>query len=183
MSDPFIGQIIQGGWTFAPRGYVACAGQQLAISQNSALFSLLGTNFGGNGTTTFGVPDLQGRSMVGTGNGAGLSPYVIGQKAGTENATLTPANMPQHSHSLNVASAKATEQIPATNHVIGRATDGATNPVSVPEIYCPPGTPTDVALAPNMIGIAGGSTPFSILSPYQAVTMVIATQGIFPSRN
>ncbi len=183
MSEPFIGQIIQGGWNFAPRGYAICAGQLVSISQNTALFSLLGTNFGGNGQTTFGLPDLQGRSMVGAGNGAGLSSYVLGQKSGTENATLTTANMPQHSHSFNVASAKATEQIPATNHVIGRATDGANAPVSVPEIYCPTGTPTDVTLAPNMIGAAGGSTPFSILSPYQVVTIVIATQGIFPSRN
>jgi microcystin-dependent protein len=147
MSDPFIGQIIQGGWNFAPRGYVACAGQLLAISQNSALFALLGTNFGGDGTQTFGVPDLQGRAMIGSGNGAGLQPYVLGQKGGTENTTLAPANMPAHNHQFNVASAKATEQIPATNHVIGRATDGATTPVSVPEIYCPAGTPVDVTLA------------------------------------
>jgi microcystin-dependent protein len=183
MSDPFIGQIIQGGWNFAPRGYVACAGQQLSIAQNTALFALLGTNFGGNGQTTFGVPDLQGRAMIGSGNGAGLQPYVLGQKGGTENTTLLSTNMPQHTHSFNVASAKATEQTPLTSHVIGRATDGANTPTAVPEIYCPTGTPTDVTLAPNMIGIAGGSQPFSILSPFQVVTIVIATQGIFPSRN
>jgi microcystin-dependent protein len=98
MSDPFIGEIKMVGFNFAPRGWALCQGQVMSIAQNSALFSLLGTTFGGNGQTTFGLPDYQGRSPVGTGNGAGLSPIVWGQVAGTENVTLTQNEMPAHTH-------------------------------------------------------------------------------------
>jgi microcystin-dependent protein len=183
MSDPFIGQIIQGGWNFAPRGYLICAGQLISIAQNSALFALLGTNFGGNGTTTFGIPDLQGRSMVGSGNGAGLSPATLGQKAGSESVTLLQSNLPAHSHSLNVANVKATVQAPVTGVAIGRATDTAPTPAAIPVIYVPAGNNPNVALNPASIGPTGNNTPVTILPPYQVVTMVMATQGIFPSRN
>jgi microcystin-dependent protein len=183
MSDPFIGQIIQGGWNFAPRGYAFCNGQLLAIAQNSALFSLLGTTFGGNGTQTFGLPNLQGRVMVGWGNGAGLSPYVIGQTAGSESVSLNTGNLPAHTHQLNVASAKATVQIPVAGSVIARGVDGATTPNAIPQIYCPAGTPTDIAAGPSSIGATGNNTPVGIVQPYQAVTFVIALEGIFPSRN
>ena len=181
MSEPFIGQIIQGGWNYAPRGYSTCAGQLLAISQNSALFSLLGTQFGGNGTTNFGLPNLQGRVMVGAGNGAGLSPYVIGQTGGTETATLNSSNLPAHTHSLNVSDAKGTTQLAAAGAAIGKPTDSSG--AIIPQIYTPAGATTPIALAPTSIGATGTSAPFSILPPYQAVTFVIALQGIFPSRN
>lgn len=194
MSDPFIGQIIQGGWNFAPRGYATCSGQLLPIAQNSALFSLLGTHFGGDGQSTFGLPDLQGRTMIGTGNGSGLSPYVIGQKSGTENVTLTTNQMPAHSHAVtpnpnafNAATAKATDQAPSTGAIFGRGTDTGSG-TAVPEVYLPAGTAPTVALGLNIagsfsLGITGASQPVSVLQPYQAVTMVIALQGIFPSRN
>jgi microcystin-dependent protein len=194
MSEPFIGQIIQGGWTFAPRGYALCAGQLMQIAQNSALFSLLGTNFGGDGQTTFGLPDLQGRAMVGAGNGAGLSPAVIGQKAGAENVTLTTNQMPIHNHAVtpnpsafNAATTKATDQTPSNGAIFGRGADTGSG-TAVPEVYLPAGTPATVALGLNIAGSfslasAGGSQPFSVLSPYQVVTMVIALEGIFPSRN
>ena len=114
MSEVFLGQIIQGGWNFAPQGYSLCNGQTLSIQQNAALFALLGTTFGGNGTSTFQLPDLQGRRMVHWGSGAGLSTYVIGQKAGTENAQLTVNSMPQHTHTFSGAS--------STLHFTGAAT-------------------------------------------------------------
>ncbi|MBD3730129.1 MAG: tail fiber protein [Sphingomonadales bacterium] len=177
--EPFIGQIIQGGWNFAPKGFSTCDGQLLAISQNTALFSLLGTSFGGNGQTTFGLPDLRGRSMVHWGTGPGLSPMSIGQSGGNETTTLSSANLPPIT--LHVSSTKSTLQLAPAGGVIGRSVDLDTAVNANPAIYCPAGTTTDVTIA----GIAGGgvSAPFGNRSPFQAVTHVIALQGIFPSRN
>lgn len=197
MSNVFLGQIIQGGWNFPPRGFHTCDGSLLAISTNTALFSLLGTNFGGNGTTTFGLPDFRGRRMVGWGQGPGLSNYVIGQTAGTENTALTTNNLPAHTHtatfngstsSMNAATSKATLQTPAAGTVLARSADTAGSGV-IPAIYQPSGTATTVALGGlNVAGTvtvspAGSNQPFSLLDPYQVVTVVIALQGIFPSRN
>jgi microcystin-dependent protein len=195
MSNIYLGQILQGGWNFNPRGTALCNGQLLAISQNSALFALLGTNFGGNGQTTFGLPNLQGRSMVHWGSGPGLSPIQLGESAGTENVTLLSTQMPQHTHTatfsststLNAASAKATVQIPAAGSVLARGVDNSGS--VVPLIYAPSGTATDVALGGlNVAGtvtnaIAGGSQPVGIRNPYLGITHVIALQGIFPSRS
>lgn len=198
MSNVYIGQIIQGGWNYAPRGFMICAGQLVSIQQNSALFSLLGTNFGGDGTQTFGLPDLQGRTMVGTGQGSGLSPYALGQKAGTENTALNQNNLPSHSHaatfastsSLSAAQVVSTHQQaqPAPGSMLGRSVDSS--PANaIPKIYAPAGSTPAVPISGlNVAGTvtvapAGSSAPFSIVSPYLAVTFVIATQGIFPSRN
>ncbi len=192
MSDPFIGQIIQGGWNFAPRGYATCSGQLVSIAQNTALFALLGTNFGGNGTTTFGLPDLRGRSMINFGNGPSLSPYVLGQAGGTETVTLSTAQLPSHTHlvtnnpaGMNASSAKATAQLPTTGAIFGRSVDNAGT--TVPLIYLPAGTTPNVALGLNIagsiqVGNTGSGTPVSVLSPYLVVTVCIALQGIFPSR-
>ena len=98
MSEPFLGEIRMVGFNFAPQGWAFCQGQIMSIAQNTALFSLLGTMYGGNGQTTFGLPDLQGRSPVGIGQGPGLSPIVQGEMAGTENVTLLASNMPMHTH-------------------------------------------------------------------------------------
>lgn len=195
MAEPFIGQIIQGGWNFAPRGYAFCNGQILAISQNSALFALLGTTYGGNGQTTFALPNLQGRSMVHWGNGPGLSSVVLGETAGSETATLTIPNLPAHNHSVgpnptpanNAANVKATDQAPSNGAIFGRGVDTGSG-TAVPEVYLPAGTPATIALGLNIagsitIGATGGNQPFNIRSPYQAVSMVIALEGIFPSRN
>ncbi len=195
MSQPFIGQIIQGGWNFAPRGYAFCNGQSLGIAQNTALFSLLGTTFGGNGQTTFNLPDLRGRSMVNAGQGPGLSSYSLGQVGGVENTTLTVNQMPAHNHpvttapggGLNAADIKSTDQSPSNGAIFGRGVDSS-GTATVPEVYLPAGTTPTIALGLNVagsiqVGVAGGSQPFSILSPYLAVSVVIALQGIFPSRN
>ena len=197
MSSIYLGQILQGGWNFAPRGTALCNGQLLSISQNSALFALLGTNFGGNGSTTFGLPNLQGRSMVHWGTGAGLSSIQIGQSAGTENVTLLSTQMPTHTHTATFAqttgtlgatsSTKGTLQSPTNGAVLSRTTDSVGT--AVPLIYLPSGTATDVALAGvNVAGTvtnapAGGNQPVGIRNPYQGITHVIATQGIFPSRS
>ena len=183
MSNVFLGQIITCGFNFAPVGFQFCNGAILPISQYSALFSLLGTQFGGNGTTTFALPDLRGRVPVGTQQGPGLSNYVIGQAGGTESVTLTSAQMPIHTHTTTVsaATAKATLATPAANVVLARAVDTAGT--VTPVIYAPAGTATAVALGGVNTATAGGSQPFGNLQPYLAITQVIATSGIYPSRN
>lgn len=197
MSEPFIGQLLQVGFTFAPRGWSTCAGQQLSIAQNSALFALLGTQYGGNGTTTFGLPDFQGRVSIGSGNGAGLSPYVIGQQGGTESVTLTIPNLPAHTHaatfasapSLNAATVKATLQAPVAGAVLAKSVDSdPVTPDALPAIYAPAGTATPAALAglniPAInVAATGGNQPTPIIQPYLSVLTIIALQGIFPSRS
>ena len=197
MATPFIGEIIYFGGNFAPVNYAMCQGQLLAISQNTALFSILGTTYGGNGQNTFALPDLRGRAPVGPGQGPGLSNYVLGQLSGAESVTLSSANLPIHTHgatfagtgsSLNAATVKASVQTPAAGTVLARATDtgGGT---AAPQMYAPAGTPTPAALGGlNVAGTvtvspAGGSAPFSNVQPILAITALIATQGIFPSRN
>lgn len=196
MSNVYIGQILQGGWNFAPRGTALCNGQQMSISQNSALFALLGTTFGGNGQTTFNLPNLQSRSMMHWGTGPGLSGVALGEASGTESVSLNSSQMPVHTHaatftstsSLNASSTKATVQTPAAGTVLARGVDTAPG-TAVPLIYMPAGTTTDVALGGlNVAGTvtnspAGGGAPVPTRSPYLGITHVIATEGIFPSRS
>lgn len=197
MTEPFLGQIIQGGWNFAPRGYHSCDGSILSIAQNTALFSLLGTTYGGNGQTTFALPDLRGRTMVNPGQGPGLSPYVLGEVTGAESISLTLGNLPSHTHtatftgsgSMNASDVKSTSQDPIAGGPLGRSVDGATPANAKPFIYLPAGTAAPVALSGlNVAGTvavqpAGNSLPFTILNPLLAITQVIALEGIFPSRN
>jgi len=197
--EPFIGQIMAVGFNYAPRGWAMCSGQLLPIAQYSAVFSLLGTSFGGNGTTNFGLPNLNGRMAVGTGQSAGTSNYVLGQSSGTESVTLSQSQMPAHIHAATFtgtgstfkacSTLKATSNTPTANAVLARSTDVATTPTSAPAIYAPAGSTADMALAGlNVAGTVtvtptGGSSPVPILSPYLALTMIIALEGIFPSRN
>lgn len=193
MSQPFLGQIIQGGWNFAPRGYAYCSGQLMSIAQNTALFSLLGTTYGGDGQTTFGLPDLRGRSMINQGQSPGLSNYVLGEMGGAESATLTLPNLPAHTHpftgtgTVGAATSKATEATPANGMVLARSVDAAVPANANPEIYLPAGTATTVTIAgvnvSGTTGIAGSNVPVATLSPFTCVSVVIALQGIFPSRN
>ena len=197
MADPFLGQLLQVGFNFAPRGWAQCAGQQLAISQNSALFALLGTQFGGNGVSTFALPNLQGRVSIGSGNGAGLSPYQIGEQGGTESVALTTNNLPSHTHaatfasapSLNAATVKATLQAPAAGAVLAKSVDSdPLTPDALPAIYAPAGTATPAALAglniPAInVAATGNNTPTPIVQPYLSILSIIALQGIFPSRS
>ena len=197
MATPFIGQISTFGFNFAPQNWSLAQGQILSIAQNTALFSLLGTQYGGNGQTTFALPDLRGRVAIGQGQGPGLSNRVIGELAGTETTTLLSTQMPQHVHSLagatgtlNAVDVKATEQSPQPGGYLARGVDTAPMPDSIPEIYLPAaqGDPaTKVPLAGvNVAGntqIAGGSQPFSTMQPYLVINYCIALFGIFPSRN
>ena len=175
MSEPFLGEIRLFPYNFAPRGWAFCSGQILPIAQNTALFSLLGTTYGGNGQTTFALPDLRGRRAISSGQGPGLASYDLGQVAGTESATLTVNNMPAHNHpaTLNAAGTDADQNKPAGNSLAN--TSGNTYSAAAPSNAMNQG---DV-----VIGLAGGSQPFSILDPYLTLNYCIALEGIFPSRN
>lgn len=186
MAEPFIGTIQAYGFNFAPRGWATCQGQVLAIAQNTALFSLLGTTYGGNGQTTFQLPNLAGRVPNGQGQAPGLSPYSMGQIAGTESTTLTTQQMPTHTHTyaLNASTATGASSAPASGNFLGAPAgqdETSLNPVAV-TIYTPTGTSV-VPLAGGSIGPAGGNQPFSIMQPYLTINWSIALEGIFPSRN
>lgn len=196
MSNVYLGQIIQGGWNYAPRGTALCNGQTLAIAQNSALFALLGVTFGGNGTSNFNLPNLQSRSMMHWGTGAGLSQVQLGEAAGGESTTLSTAQMPSHTHtatftstsSLQASSTKGTAQIPPAGGVLAKSVDTAPG-TAAPLIYLPAGATQDVTLGGlNVAGTitnapAGGNSPVPTRSPYLGITHVIALEGIFPSRS
>ena len=171
MSEPFIGQIVGFGGNFAPRGWAFCQGQLLAIAQNTALFSILGTTYGGNGQTTFALPDLRGRVPVQQGTGPGLSPYVLGEQTGSETVTLISTQMPAHNHALLASTEDAGVKNPT-----GQVLATTTSPTYV-------ATPIDTTMAPQAIGIAGGSQPHNNLQPLLAINFLIALEGFFPSRN
>jgi len=176
MSSPYVAEIRMFAGNFAPRNWAFCSGQIIAISQNTALFSLLGTNYGGNGQTTFALPDLRGRAPMHWGNGAGLSQYVIGENAGENNVTLLTTEMPAHTHSISGATiANSTPgATPASNTLF---TNSSPNGVYAAAVG------TAVILAPQSISTAGGSLPHNNTQPYLAVNFIICLQGIFPARN
>jgi microcystin-dependent protein len=175
MSAPFIGEIRMFGGNFAPRGWAFCQGQILSIAQNTALFSLLGTTYGGNGQTTFALPDLRGRVPIQPGQGPGLSPRTLGEAGGQETVTLIASQMPAHNHGLNVFNGPGTASSPA-GAVIAAPVSGATLDKAFSA------TPS-ATMSPASIGSAGGSQPHNNMPPYQCVNFIIALEGIFPSRN
>jgi microcystin-dependent protein len=180
MDQPFLGMIALFGFNFAPRGWAICQGQLLSIAQNTALFSLLGTTYGGDGITTFALPDLRGRVPLGQGQGPGLSNYVIGEVTGSENVTLISTQMPAHSHALMVSGTPATAATPVNNVMaVASGSTSTGDPVTV-NAYGP--TPNAIA-NPNSIGASGGNQPFPIVQPILAMNYCIALEGIFPSRN
>lgn len=178
--DPFIGEIKLVGFNFEPRGWAFCDGRLLPIAQNEALFSLLGTVYGGDGRTTFALPDLRGRSPVGMGQGPGLSPVTLGEQAGQENITLQQAQMPTHTHTLSVAgSASEPVNAPtAANNVLGASGAGPGSATIWSNNLSEP-----VAMSPEQVGTAGGSQPVNIRAPYLGSNYIIALQGIYPSRS
>lgn len=184
MSEPFIAMIVQFGGNFAPRGWAFCQGQILSIAQNTALFSLLGTTYGGNGQTTFALPDTRGRVMVGTGQGPGLPSMDLGQMGGEATHTLTINEMPIHIHNSTVSAttAKSTLQAPGASAMLGKTVDKS-DVGSIPVIYAPSGTTPVTDLGGVNNAAAGGSQPHSLMQPYLGMNNIIALEGIFPSRN
>lgn len=175
MSNPYLAEIRMFAGNFAPVGWAFCSGQLLPIAQNTALFSLIGTYYGGNGTTTFQLPNLQSRLPVHQGQGPGLSPYAIGQTGGTETVTVNSQQMPQHNHGMNASSGPGTQVLATGNYW---AEDGASRGGKV---YA---SSTDGTLMnAAALGQTGGGLPHTNIQPCLAVSFIIALQGIYPSRN
>ena len=174
--DSFIGDIRLFAGEFAPRGWKFCDGTELSISVYEPLFTLIGTTYGGDGQSTFALPDLRGRVPVGQGEGPGLTPRLIGETFGSENVTLLAPQMPQHTHTLNATTDSATSPQAAGNLFAQTGSDKCYGP--------PPGTsPQPQALAANAVSVAGGSQPHNNILPAMAINYIIAVEGIFPSRN
>jgi microcystin-dependent protein len=173
MSQPYIAEIKMFSFDFPPRGWAQCNGQLLPIAQNQALFSLLGTTYGGNGQTTFALPDLRGRTPLHWGNGPGLPSVSLGQVGGEENHTLSISETPAHIHSINGSSNAPSATSPTGAYLSTFATDN---------VYTP-GASGNGAMNPSAVANAGASQPHNNLQPYSVVNFCIALQGIFPSRN
>ena len=169
MSNPFVGEIKMFAGSFAPRGYALCDGTLLAVSQNDALFSLFGTIYGGDGRTTFGLPDLRGRSPIHQGTGPGLSNRRIGAKGGAETHTLTTNQLPAHNHEVKASSTLA-NQFLGTNRVLGKSTNssiyGNTNPGTMD----------------GVLANVGGSQAHANQQPYLCINFIVALVGVYPSR-
>jgi microcystin-dependent protein len=181
MSNPFVAEIRIFGFNFAPKGWAMCDGQILPISQNTALFSLLGTNYGGNGTSNFGLPNLKGSVPihVGASPGPGLSPYFLGQTGGEQNHTLIQQEMPAHNHNLNADRSTATSANPS--NAFYRAGEFPGNPPGAVWAYNAATSPS-TSLNPNTISLTGGNQPHNNMMPYLTMTFCIALQGVFPPR-
>jgi len=177
--DQYLGEVRMFAGNFAPKGWQLCNGQLLPIQQYAALFSLIGTFYGGNGTTTFALPNLQSATPLHWGTGPGLSTYVIGETTGIENTTLLQQNLPAHSHLVRAVSATGDQSTPA-NFYLASGTDAISGDAL--SNYSDSTTP-DVTLNVNSVGIAGSNLPAPVLQPLLAVTFIIALTGVFPSRN
>ncbi|MGH7045921.1 MAG: phage tail protein [Stellaceae bacterium] len=179
--DPFLGQISLLGCNFAPRGWGFCQGQLLPINQNTALFSLLGTNFGGNGVNTFALPDLRSRVPVGMGQGGGLSNHAIGEIGGQETASIVASSYPNHTHALLAAASTASGNAPAGLIEAEGQIPARGGGVSL-ALYSATGAATTLAPA-ALTPATGAGQPHPNLQPYLAVNFCIALQGVFPARN
>ena len=174
--DGTIGEIRMFAGNFAPSSWAFCQGQLLSIAQNTALFSILGTNYGGNGQTTFGLPDLRGRVAISPGNGAGLPSVVLGEIAGSPTTTLLASQMPAHNHLVQVNDNTSGMASSAVGNYLNSKTESGESVVEA-------GLSSAATLNPATIGIAGGGQPFNNMQPYLGMNFIICLQGIFPSRN
>ncbi len=171
--DPFVGEVTLFAGNFAPRGWAFCAGQLLPIAQNTALFSLLGTNYGGDGRTTFGLPDLRGRSPlhVGSGQGPGLQAHSLGEMAGEASVTLSTTQIPAHTHALQASTAASVSSPSSTVNL---------SATSAGNVYRDPTNP--VAMSQTVLSSHGSSQPHNNRQPYLSLNFIIALQGVFPPR-
>ena len=184
-TEPFIGEVKLLGFQFPPRGYSLCQGQTMSIAEYTALFSLIGTTYGGNGTTTFNLPDLQGRVPIGQGAGLGLPDYSLGESAGSPNVTLLTSNLPAHIHTVN--SMKVTLKVNNTIADSGTALSGYPG-TSGTNVWAESATAgafmaADEAVVSGSTDITGSNMPVGIENPYLVMNYSIAIEGIFPSRN
>ena len=170
MAEPYVGEIKIFALSFAPKGWAQCNGQLLPVNQNQALFSLIGTNYGGNGQSNFSLPDLRGRTPICAAPGG----YTLGQSGGVETVTLVSANLPPHSHTLNAVTTQGDKAVPV-NHLLAQA-------LSALAIYAADTNPL-VALGADATQAVGGNTAHNNMQPFLTVNMCIALSGIYPSRN
>ncbi|CAN7678922.1 tail fiber protein [Acidovorax sp. LjRoot118] len=176
MADNFLGEVRIFAFNFAPRNWMPCNGQLIAISSNTALFSLLGTTYGGNGTTTFALPNLNGREPIHAGSGSGLTPVVLGETGGSAAVTLQPTEMPSHNHTLGAVESTGNTSDPGT------ASSRLAQSSIRSNLYA--ATATNAAtLASDAVSSAGGNLPHNNMPPYLALGFHIAVAGIFPARN
>jgi len=182
MTQPYLGEIRMFGGNFAPRNWMLCTGQLLSIAQYNALFSLIGTTYGGDGTTNFALPNLQSRVTMGQGNGTGLTPRTLGEVGGQEYITLTIQQIPSHIHALNATTAVAADggQTPGSNSVLAQPS-GTGEVYTVNDGTQPP--PTPLTLPAQSCSMTGSNMPHDNIMPILCVNYIIAVSGIFPSRN
>lgn len=170
MSSPFVGEVRPGGWNFAPAGWALCQGQLMSIAENDTLFNLIGTTYGGDGQSTFGLPDLQGRVPIHQGTNAGVT-FAIGQQGGVEQVTLNTSQLPIHTHPALASSSNGNSNSVGNNVLAAAA----------PKVYVPGAVP-DAPMNPGMIQPQGGNQPHDNLQPYLTLTWVISLFGVFPSQ-
>lgn len=177
MSQQFIGQILLYGFNFAPRNFAYCEGQQMAISQNQALFAIIGTTYGGNGVTTFALPNIQDHTVMSIGQGPGLTNYVLGQVSGVAEVTLQQSQIPQHNHTATAYAAQKVDfsNTPTAQGWMGSRAGGGSLFATAPS--------GGSNLAPQVISTNGGSLPHQNEQPYLAMNYCICLYGIFPSQN
>jgi len=176
-TDPFIGDIISVGYTFCPRGWLAAEGQLLPISSNTALFSLIGVVYGGDGRTTFGIPDLRGRLAMGQGHGLGLTSHRQGEKLGAEDQVLLPSQLPSHSHTVNANNLDGNKPGPG-NKILSAAPPNGTGSETIYSTQA-----ANTQLSSEMIEKSGLNEKFNTQDPFQVIRYCIAIQGIYPSRS
>lgn len=167
---PYVGEVVCGGWNFCPAGWAECNGALLPIAENDTLFTLIGTTYGGDGQSTFALPNIAGRTMVHTGTGSGLSPRTLGESGGVETVTLTSSQIPSHNHPVQVHTGVEQSASP-TNRIVG--------PANAP-MYST--AAANIALGASAVGSTGGSQPHNNLQPYLAAKCCISLFGIFPSQ-
>jgi microcystin-dependent protein len=176
--DPFVAEIRIFPFNFAPAGWAFCNGQLLPLNQNTALFSLLGTTYGGDGKSTFALPNLQGMVPIHKGQGPGLSLYDLGETLGSDTVTLLQSEIPLHSHTLNAedpAIGNADQSAPSTSSVLAQSTGGFA--------FRPDASTQPVQMSQNMVSVLGGNLPHNNLQPYLTLNFCIALQGVFPARS
>ncbi len=173
MADPFVAEIRIVPFNFAPKGWAWCDGQLLPLSQNTALFSLLGTTYGGNGQSNFALPNLQGSAVLGPGQGPGLSLRDLGEVGGSQSVNLIESELPSHAHAMQAIAFPANSSVVSTGSAIARSVGGSA--------YAPTGGPASI-MAPQALAPVGGDLPHNNMMPYLTMYFIIALQGVFPPR-
>ncbi|MBK5007315.1 phage tail protein [Pseudomonas sp. S60] len=180
MSDPFIGEIKMFAGNYAPYGYAQCMGQVMAVSQNQALAAIVGPTYGGDGRTTFGLPNLGGVTPIGQGQAPGCDAYSWAESGGKETVQLMSTNMPAHTHPVQGTQAVGVTNIPSPTAFLAAAEDAAGTPANIYGSANDPKTPINTSLYPQAVSVVGGSSPISLRNPYMTISFIIALTGEFP---